>query len=95
MFLFVIRSKVPCLLNAFALNTTFLTPKYKSSTGTTNQTSYTRTTTIVQKKKKLLKWIWQQTNKVAKKWDLLNTHLQKHTLEKTQACKKHQYKMKV
>jgi len=55
----------------------------KSSTTTTNQTSLTRRTTIVQKE-----------NKVAKKWDLPNTHLQKHTIEKTQACKKHQYKMK-
>jgi hypothetical protein len=30
-----------------------------------------------------------QQKKVAEKWDLANTHLQKYTLEKTQACKKH------
>jgi hypothetical protein len=43
---------------------------------------------------KLSKWIFQPINKVFKKWDLTNTCLQKHTIEKTQACKKYQYKMK-
>ncbi len=50
--LFAIQSKVPYLLNTFALNATFLIPKSKSSTTTTNLLSFIGITTIVKKKKK-------------------------------------------
>jgi hypothetical protein len=75
-------------LSTFASNTI---PKSKSSTATTNRTSFTRIITIVQERKyNLPKWIWQQTNEIVEKKDL-----NKNTLEKTQVCKKHQYKMKI
>jgi hypothetical protein len=50
MLLFAIQSNVPYLLNTFALNTTLLIQKSKSSTVTINQTFFIKTTTIVKKK---------------------------------------------
>ncbi len=68
---------------------TSLTPKSKLSITTTNRTSFTKTTTIMHKKKTYQnEFDNQQTNRQ-------QTQLQKHTFEKTQACKNHQYKMKI
>jgi hypothetical protein len=80
---------VPYLLNTFALNTTFLTQKSKSSIVTTNQTFFIRTTTIVGKQKKRLTKMNLITNKWSTKTkkDLANTHLQNSYFQKNNNTK--------
>jgi hypothetical protein len=91
MFLFVIWSKVPYLLNTFTSNATSIILKSNSSIATTNNLAsyFIITTSIVQQINKLRKWIWQQTNEVAfeKTNSCKNTHLTKCTLTETQTYK--------
>jgi hypothetical protein len=66
-------------LNTFASNATFLIPKSKSSIATINQTPFTGTTTIVQKRKRKLTKMNLTTNKRNNK----KIGFSKHTLAKT------------
>ncbi len=73
----------------WASNATFQNSKSKSSIATTNLTSFTKTTSIVPKKKNLPTWIWKQTNEITlgKTTCFKNTDLAKHTLVETHPCK--------
>jgi hypothetical protein len=89
MFLFLIRSKLPYLLNTFASK--HISDAKIQIIHYNNWLNFFHWNNIhyVRKKIKLTK-----TNLIINKQNNKKMGLSKHTFEKTKACKKHQYKMK-